>query len=372
MKIIVMGGAGDMGSRAVEDLASSKGVARVTIADRNAAAAEKIKSSLAGKSAKVEVKAVDANDHTALVKAMKGHDVVASALGPFFMFEAKLVRAAIEAGVNYASICDEADAAEAVFRDFDVDARKKRVTVLTGLGASPGLSNVGVRFMSKEVGRIKKAEIYVYQPLDAGGGEAVIRHMLHIMTGKVVAWRGGRKVTVRACSRSKIVEFPKYGRVKLWNMGHSEPYTVPRYFYGIEEVGFYMGYGKGAEFLVWPARAGLFLNKRVTDATVRLLLRLEGMDKNKEPGWGAIRIDVWGEKKGKEEHRMLCGIGQMREATGLSLSIGAQLLGEKKLLTKEGGVYAPEGCLDPQDFIRRMKDRGQLAYADLAMTQPLA
>ena len=35
MKIIVLGGAGDMGSRAVEELAEAEGVEQVTIADRN-------------------------------------------------------------------------------------------------------------------------------------------------------------------------------------------------------------------------------------------------------------------------------------------------------------------------------------------------
>ena len=40
MQIIVLGGAGDMGSRAVEDLATTEGVRRVTIADRNVPAAE--------------------------------------------------------------------------------------------------------------------------------------------------------------------------------------------------------------------------------------------------------------------------------------------------------------------------------------------
>ena len=39
MNLIVLGGAGDMGSRAVEDLARAPGVERVTIADRSKAAA---------------------------------------------------------------------------------------------------------------------------------------------------------------------------------------------------------------------------------------------------------------------------------------------------------------------------------------------
>jgi hypothetical protein len=66
-----------------------------------------------------------------------------------------------------------------------------------------------------------------------------------------------------------------------------------------------------------------------------------------EPEVGAVRIDVRGKVAGEEVHRVACGIGQMREATGLSLSFGTLMLARVELLTEEGGVYAPEACLPP-------------------------
>jgi hypothetical protein len=69
--------------------------------------------------------------------------------------------------------------------------------------------------------------VYVYQPLNAGGGQAVVRHMFHIISGQVVVWRGGRRVMVPACSEERMVEFPRFGAMKVWNMGHSEPETIP-------------------------------------------------------------------------------------------------------------------------------------------------
>jgi hypothetical protein len=48
---------------------------------------------------------------------------------------------------------------------------------------------------------------------------------------------------------------------------------------------------------------------------------------------------------------MLCGTGQMREVTGLSLSIGTRMVGRKELLTRVGGVYAPEADIEPEKFI---------------------
>ena len=68
---------------------------------------------------------------------------------------------------------------------------------------------------------------------------------------------------------------------------------------------------------------------------------------------------------------MTCGIGQMREATGISLAIGTLMLARKEILSEEGGVYAPEGCLEPQKFLTYMKAKGTTAYYDLEMTRPV-
>jgi len=84
-----------------------------------------------------------------------------------------------------------------------------------------------------------------------------------------------------------------------------------------------------------------------------------------------IILDILMERQevaGEEVHRIACGVGQMREATGLSLSIGTLMLAHGELLTEEGGVYAPEVCLDPQRFIAYLSDKGIGAYEDLAMT----
>lgn len=116
----------------MEDLALSEGVRRVTIADANVAAARKVAARMAGRGAEIDIKPIDANHHPELVAALRGYDVVASALGPFYLFESKLVRAAIEVGVAYASICDEWQAARAVIDQFDAQP------VTRALPLSPG------------------------------------------------------------------------------------------------------------------------------------------------------------------------------------------------------------------------------------------
>ncbi len=371
MEVIVLGGAGDMGSRAVEDLAATEGVERVTIADRNVEAGRRIAARLSGQRAEVDVRQVDASSHEGLVEAMRGYDVAASALGPFYLFEAKMVRAAIEAGVPYASICDEWQAARAAIEQFDEEARRKGITIITGLGTSPGLSNVGIRYLARGMDRVRRADVSVYQPLNAGGGEAVVRHMLHIISGRVVVWRGGEWAMVPACSQERTVEFPRFGSIRVWNMGHSEPETIPRFIPGIEEVNFFMGFGRGSGLFIRPARWGFFSSARVREAAARLVALLERLGGKEAPADGAVRLDVWGEAGGEEMHRLACGIGQMREATGLSLSVGALMLARRELTVEGGGVYAPEGCLDAPTFLARLSQKGIRAYYDLEMTRPV-
>ena len=370
MEIIVFGGAGDVGSRAVEDLAATEGVQRVTIADRNATGARAVAARIGDQGATVDVLEVDARDHQALVAAMRGYTAAASALGPFHLFEAGLVRAAVEAGVDYASVSDEWEAARASIDGFDELARAQGVTVITGLGTSPGISNAGIRYLADRMDSVQRADVYVYQPLDAGGGEAVVRHMLHIISGPVVAWREGRRVMIPACSEERVVEFPLFGPIKVWNMGHSEPETVPRFLRGVEEVNFYMGFGRGSGLFIGPARRGLFAQRRIRHTVAGIVSTFERLSSGDDPADGAVRIDVWGEVGGEPVHQLACGTGQMREITGLSLSLGTQMLAGGEL-TRQRGVFAPEACLDPELFIRRMRDKGLRAYQDLSMTRPI-
>lgn len=371
MRIIVMGGAGDVGSRAAEVLAEAEDVDEVAVGDRDVAAAERLAASLRSTPARVTARQVDATDAAGLVRAMRGYDVVASALGPFYLFEEGMVRAAIEAGVDYASVCDEFNPLEKVLDELHAPAERAGCTAVCGLGTSPGLTNVGIRLFASEMDRVHKADVSVYQPLDAGGGEAVLRHMVFIMSGRVAVWRDGRRRLVPACSESREVEMPAFGRLRVWNMGHAEPVTIPRYIEGIDEVGFYMGYGRGSRALVAAARAGLFGGARRRDASARLLAAVERRTRSAEPAPGSVRVDVWGEKDGAPVHRMACGVGTMREATAQSLAVGTLMLARREGLTRTSGVFAPEACLEPRRFIDGMRAHGVDAFEDLAMTRPV-
>jgi len=365
MRIIVFGGAGDVGSLAVEELASTSDVEQVTIADRAALVAESIATRLGDG---VDTLTIDAMDHRAVVEAMRGYDVAASALGPFYIFEERLVRAALEAGVDYVSICDDWTAANTVLGKFDDRARAANRTIVTGVGASPGLTNIAARHLAHGLDSVEHIDISVYQPLDAGGGSAVLDHMIFIMTGEPQIWRNGEAANIPACSVKRRVEFPRYGHIWLWNMGHAEPVTLPQTFPDLKACGFFMGYGGGSRLLVGPARLGLFNGRRRRGLSLWLLEQIERYSRPEEPAEGAIRVDVLGKLRGKPVHRTACGVGAMREATAIPLAVGTLLVGRGQTVVR-GGVLPADAAFDTDVFIDGVQDRGIEAYEDISMTR---
>jgi len=371
MKIIVLGGAGEMGSRAAEYLVAAEGVTRVTLADRNRQGGEAVAARLKGKGATVDFKAIDAFDENALAAALAGYDVAAGALGPFYIFEERLVRAALAAGVDYCSICDEWEPAEAVLNGCHDQARDNGVTVITGLGASPGLTNVAVGDAMRQMDQVQRVRIALYLPLDCGAAGAALRHGLYIMCGRMILWREGRRTAVPACSEKLVIEFPRFGKLGMWNMGHSEPATIPRYFPEVRDVEFYMGFGTGMPLIAQMARWRWFDGPRRSEFFARAVEAFDRLLAGPEQGAGAIRADIWGERNGEPVHAVRCGTGTIREVTGLDLAIGAWMLGKKQLITKEAGVYAPEGSLDAAAHLKLLSREGIKVYADLEMTAPL-
>ncbi len=371
MKIIVLGGAGDMGSRAVEDLAFEQDVELVTIADRDEAAADSWRDLLAEAPAKVEVAPVDATDHEALTNVMRGHDVAASALGPFFKFEPLMVHAAIDAGVNYVSVCDDWIACEKALDEWDTPAREAGVTAVTGMGASPGLTNMLACFMARGLDRVRQIDVSCFQPWSAGGGEAVFRHLLFIMSGEVAAFQGGKAMRVPACSVATEMDMPKYGRRRLYNLGHAEPVSLPRHFPDLEACNFWMGMGTGMSLLVAMAKRGWLAGEKNANRALRVLAPFEKSLAGADPGLSSIRVDVYGEKDGAEAHRMACGTGVMRDYTGLPLSVGALALGRGQTINPGPGVFAPESCFDVIALLPAAIAKDVKGYTDLAMTQLL-
>lgn len=359
MRIIVLGGAGDMGAEAVKDLVQNPQVQAVTIADLNVQAAQNLARKL--NTEKVQVSQVDATSSDELVKVLVGHDVAAGALGPFYQFEKPIMEAALKAGVDYVSICDDHDAVASVL-PLDEKARKQGRRFLTGMGWAPGLSNIVARQGYNELDQVDDISIYWAGSAADAVGLAIILHTLHIFSGDVACFRDGRVITIPAGSGKEKVRFPDpLHDVWTFHLGHPEPITMPQYLPDIGGVcikgGLVENYiNSFARFLNGLGITRSPRRKAILGELMKTLLPL--MPLNKKRAYCGIWVDVKGQKNGQPLQISFGAVDRIRRLTGISLSIGSFLMGNGHI--QRHGVFAPEadGAIEPQIYIAELEKRG--------------
>ncbi|MDP2953646.1 MAG: saccharopine dehydrogenase NADP-binding domain-containing protein [Chloroflexota bacterium] len=377
MRVLVLGGGGRMGFEAVRDLAQSPEVRRVTVADaRRERAKARIEARGERERHKIDLKGVDVTERAGLVAMMKETDLVVNCVGPFYRFGLGVVEAALEATVSYVDICDDYDATQAMLAQ-DERAKEAGVTILTGMGLSPGLTNVLARLGVDRLDRAYEVDTsWVVGVADPAGFGALF-HGLHMISGKVPQYLDGQWVEVPALSGSTYVELPEpLGRCEVYYVGHSEPVTIPRFLKGLKRVT-----NRGGLYPPWANqhsrdRVALGLDRVepvmvdgrpvvprdfaiALDRAVIPARRAEGLDLG--PPCSGLRVDIRGEKGGKKVRHSYYGVCPMARATGVSASIAALMVGRGDVKAK--GVVAPEACLNAEAFVAEYARRGLELYA---------
>lgn len=383
-----------MGSAVVMDLVRSS-VSKVIVADHNLEGAKRVADQYGGQKSKFSARFVDANDHDSLVKAMKDADVVASTLGPFYKYGIKVLKGAIDAGVNLVDINDDYDATRDALSLSD-QAEMAGITAIVGLGASPGITNILARYGAEKLDRVDEIHTAWAVAITDPSGPASLDHWFHCLTGMVPTYRDGKWVDVQPGSEPEIVDFPP--RIEVFHVGHPEPVTLPRYIEGVKVVT-----NKGGTVPTWLDQLFLRLvdfgfgstkSLKVKDVsiaprdfTLALFRALEDfaspeflgrMLEEAKGSLGGLRVDVIGEVEGKAtkltyrlgaSDRLVASAGvtgATAPATSIPLSIGAQMLAHGEIKAK--GVFAPEGCVNPKAFLNQLKKRGFEIYETVEET----
>jgi lysine 6-dehydrogenase len=370
MKIVAFGGAGAMGRMSVRDLASRDIVEKITIADYNLEEAAVLAREIGEKCSAVRV---DANNHSNMVAIASGNDVALGTIGPFYKYEEKVARACIEAGVNYVSICDDYDGADAILK-LDEKAKEAGITMITGVGWTPGITNVLAKKAVDDLDEVEDIAVYWGAHASDTVGKAVTLHTMHIFAGTIPSFQRGRRVMIPAGSGWEKIRFPEpVGVVNVFHVGHPEPVTIPRVI-DARNVTLKGGLVEHYFNILGKIVAGLHLTtsergKDILGGIMNPLLPyFEKFDRPVETA-SAGRVDVTG-KKGKEwMHRAYGAVAHMDVLTGLPASIAVQMIGENKIDAK--GVMGPEIFPDPDEFLRRLKTGGIRFFEGDDMAAPL-
>lgn len=352
MKIIVIGGYGDIGSFVVEKLANSSH--QVTVAGRNLKKARSLCSRFKGY---VGALHVDVDEKSTLTSALGNFELAINCAGPFYKYGANVATAAIETKTHYIDICDDPDPLPKLFA-LDSAARRAGVTVLTGMGWNPGVSNLAAKLAANLLDSIDDIRIAWVAGSGDAEGKAALAHTLHGATGQVPAVRDGKQVTLPAWSEMELVEFPSpLGELPEFLFGHPEPLTLPK------EIDAKNIEVRGGINPSWNNQAlrvirslGLTRSDKTVDSTAAVIHRIQRLFSLGGVKHSALRIDVIGRKDKQERHLVFNMLDRIRPLTGTPCALGASFLLEGKITRR--GVVSPEMCIDPVQFFDRLSNEG--------------
>lgn len=375
MKVLALGGYGTFGRTVARNLSSREIVTEIVIAGRDLDAAKAFAGELGSKARAARV---DASDEGALVPLATGMDLLVNTAGPDYVVSFPAARAAIQAGIHYCDLCADCDATERLLR-FDADARSKGVTVLLGMGASPGETNLLMKHAASQLDEVEDLRLLITYNLFG-----MIRHMgvqnpaeaasEMRRTGKVNAswetvmkWGGGR-VTVFENGELKDVDpsehleritLPGKGNAVFFPIGCPEAITIPRFLKNVHSASYMMNVAPPQVSDIYLSIADRIRRKQIDTREATILFHEEvGAKKAGEsapsswllPGTSITAVAT-GTSHGSRT-RYSCSpamehIGASSALTVASLRILRGEIGER-------GVLAPEACFDPVHFMEEV------------------
>jgi lysine 6-dehydrogenase len=367
VKVLILGGCGFIGSSIARDLIKSEQVTQVTLADKKVDMA-KVASSVRT-SPKVSARDLDVMaSFTELVKAISGNDVVINCIGPYSEDSINTVKAAIEAGVTYADVCDNGAITQKMF-ELNESAKKAGVGVCTGLGSSPGVTNLLAKYGADKLDTVDEINIFFVIALIDPIGTAGLAQAMGQFIGDVIQYIDGRLVEVPAGSEAEAVEFMlPFGKTEVYYARHPEPFTLPRYIPGVKKVINKASFFPPsvprlfAEFI----KLGLFSSESlmVGDTAVSprdfivsfIQQRPELRGEQKPVASLAGNVVVKGSEGNSSVTHTYRFSGWGGPITAVAASVAIQMLGRENAGVK--GVAAPEAVLDPKQYFVELAKKG--------------
>lgn len=367
MKVIVIGGAGDMGRVACETATADQEISKVIIADRDGAKARELADELGSKCSAIEL---DVTNESDLREAISQVDIVLNTVGPFYLFGPPVLRAAIAEKKHYADIADDWEPTWEMLK-LDDAAKAAGITAIVGIGASPGVSNLLAATAYKQLDTVESLHTVwrggVGVPKAPERREdlkpaAAIDHWIHSLSDPIRIWRNGQYEDTIALETFEIT-VPGIGKGQVWTCGHPEPLTLPRTFPDIKN-----------SFNIMYARPGLIEAARIVRDRVRagevdvpegskdflMMPNRRGPEAGEVPAFPGVFAYAEGTKGGVPTRvtvsTNVMPVGGMGESTCIPLAIAAGMIARNEITAK--GVLAPEAAIDSDIFFERLTPFG--------------
>jgi len=368
MRVLFLGGAGFIGTPALEDMVRTSNFSEIVLGDSDTQKAEKLISRLNHE--RLSVRMVDASNEERLLDSITGFDLVVSALP--FQYDTPVTRACIRAGINGIDVSTTREQLE-----MSADAEKAGVTYVIGSGATPGITNVLARRGADMLDTVSEIQISWAAFRCMAPAPGLVHTTFWEFDPSIddrVYYENGEYVKVPPFSGERTVEFAKpIGLQRVYYVPHPEPLTIPKSI-PLKKMEI-----RGT----WPSetmRLLRFMNSfgiyrrepmEIKGQTVvpydwmfDYVLKVPEAKETAIWAYGLV-VEVTGLKKSKRIRHIFRtshprmekwgGKDAYARNVGYPLSIGAQMLAKGQV--KSAGVIAPEAAFDPIAFIRELGKR---------------
>jgi saccharopine dehydrogenase (NAD+, L-lysine-forming) len=375
MRIVVLGGAGSMGSISVQSLAGDDRVDEVVIADINTDQAKTVADYI--KSKKIKIVGVDLNKKDEFVEVLKGAGACLNATT--YYTNLLVMDACLQAGVHYTDMGGLFYTTRKQLELHDKFASAKISAVLC-VGSAPGIPNIQSRYAADRLDTIDSIKIYdgikPPPPDNLYFSYAVPTIVDEITVESMVFEDGEFRAKEPLTGFEDYLFTPPVGLLPMHYSLHSEVATLPVSFKdkGIKDCFFKINYWGMSKETVEKVKVladfGLASTEPVDvkgqsvvprDLMISLLADYVAPVTNyleppkaKPPEWTKeIVTEIRGTKNGEKVlYRMGTLTTKGALPTGLVPAVTAIWLAEGKV---EPGVYPPELALDPEPFFKELE-----------------
>lgn len=371
MKIVILGAGANMAQPAMNYLVQLDIVEEIILTDINEERINQIANELGSKAS---TKKLNINDTESLTAVLENAHLVMNFIGPYYRFKTVALETAIASGINYIDLCDDYDVTIEALALHEL-AKEKGVTAITGMGASPGITNVLARLGADALDCADEINTYwVVGDAEPSGFGALI-HMFHIIEGKVPTFLEGEEKWIRAFqpqTAEKIDFGEPVGEVTLYHVGHPEPVTLPKYIPNVQKVTNLGALLPEFQNQMFKTLVDLGLTseepinfKGEQVAPLEFLLNLfqykqsesQKRPSKKQVSVSAAMIEVIGEKNGQQASYIFkkSAYDKMDQGTSMPAAIVAEQLLRGDIT--ETGVLPPE-ALSAKNIISGLKEVG--------------
>src|SRR3972149_1118277 len=372
MKFLIRG-SGLMVSALAFDLARSKGVAGITLADADLTVArttaEKIGSPL------IKPMALNVEYQDDVVAAMDSHDCAISAVS--YRFNYALSLAALETGIHF---CDLGGNDEVVQRQRSLDrrARERGITIIPNCGLAPGMANVLAARGAELFDSVDRIAVRVgglpQTPKPPFNYQLVfsVEGLVNEYSGLATTIRDSRIAQLQTLTEIETIEFPQpFGRLEAFHTSGGAS-LLPEMFEGkVRHLDYktirYPGHCEKFKTLMdlgFASSEPIMAGSKVLTSREMFFELLRRKLAGDDPDVVLLRVTIAGFRKGKEEVLEFNlidsfdkndNITAMMRTTSYPTSVIAQMLTSGTIGTH--GVNTPEQCVPLQPFLSELRER---------------